>query len=418
MRKFLIISLGQFPSLIGSAMTNFAITIWAWEVTGRATPLAAIAIAAQIPTLLISPFAGIWVDRFNRKTLMLLGDTVAGLSTLVLLTLFLNDRLQIWHLYVSGAVNGVFGYMQGLAYSASISLMVAERHYARASAFGSMQGSASFILAPALAGAIYPIAGLSGIMMVDLITFGIAIATLSAIAIPQPAIAKPHTEAEPVWQQMTFGFRYLWCRPSLRALLIFFLISNFINSASFSVLAPMLLARYGNDAAVMGTMYACFGMGGLFGGLTLSIWGGPKRRIHGVLIFNAIWKVGLMMLALIRNFSASVVFAFMSGFCSPFPGSCSQAIWRSQVEPEVQGRVFASRFLITQLAAPLGAAIAGLLADYVFEPAMQPGGVLAGRLGGIFGVGSGAGMSLQVTLFASVGLGIALGAYRIKQLKF
>ncbi|MEM6840173.1 MAG: MFS transporter, partial [Cyanobacteria bacterium P01_C01_bin.120] len=79
MRTFLIIWLGQFASLLGSEMTNFAITIWAWEVTGQATPLALIMTVTQIPRLLISPFAGIWVDCFNRKTLMLLGDTVAGL---------------------------------------------------------------------------------------------------------------------------------------------------------------------------------------------------------------------------------------------------------------------------------------------------------------------------------------------------
>ncbi|NEQ30129.1 MAG: MFS transporter [Leptolyngbya sp. SIO4C5] len=415
MQTFLIIWLGQFASLLGSEMTNFAITIWAWEVTGQATPLAFILTVTQIPRLLISPFAGIWVDRFNRKTLMLLGDTVAGLSTIALLALFLIDHLQIWHLYVSGAVNGVFGYVQGLAHSASMSLIVAEKHYARASAFESLQMSGSFVIAPALAGAVYAVTGLSGILTIDLVTFGAAIATLSVVAIPQPT--RPPKSMESAWQQITFGLRYLWRRPGLRTLLGFFLISNFIDSASFTLLPPMILARTDSNATVMGTLFAFFGMGGLVGGLTLGVWGGPKRRIHGVLIFSAIWKVGLMVLALARNLATQIGTGLVSGFCSPFPGSCSQAIWRSQVEPEVQGRVFASRFLVTQLATPLGAAIAGPLADHVFEPAMQPQGYLANTfLSQIFGVGAGAGMALQMTLFAGCGLVVALGGYSSKQL--
>ena len=179
----------------------------------------------------------------------------------------------------------------------------------------------------------------------------------------------------------------------------------------------MVLARNGNNAAAMGTLFSFFGMGGLIGGLTLGIWGGPKRRIHGIFIFSAIWKVGLMVLAITRNFAIHIGTALASGFCSPFPGSCSQAIWRVQVAPEVQGRVFASRFLVTQLATPIGAAIAGPLADQVFEPALQPEGFLADTLlGQIFGVGAGAGMALQMTLFASFGLVVALGGYGIKPL--
>ncbi|NEQ88065.1 MAG: MFS transporter, partial [Moorea sp. SIO2I5] len=126
---------------------------------------------------------------------------------------------------------------------------------------------------------------------------------------------------------------------------------------------------------------------------------------------------GLIVLALAQRTSIKIGTALMAGFCSPFPRSCSQAIWRAKVEPEVQGRVFATRFLITELATPLGAAIVGPLADYVFEPAMQPGGSLAGLFGGVFGVGLGAGMALQMALFSSFGLLITLGSYRVRRLR-
>ena len=402
-------------------MTNFAITIWAWEVTGHATPLSFILVVTQVPKLLVAPFAGIWVDRFSRKRLMLLGDSIAGLTTIVLLILLLIDQLQIWHLYVSGAVNGLFGYIQGLAHSASISLIVSAKHYARASAVESLQMSGSYVVAPAVAGAVYSVTGLSGILIIDLITFGVAIATLSIVAIPQPVATElsshAPTASETVRQQLTFGLRYLWCRPSLMTLLSFFLISNFINSASFTLLPAMVLARSGDNAPIVGALFSFFGIGGLVGGVTLSVWGGPQRKMHGVLIASGIWKVGLIVLALAQQTSVKIGTALMSGFCSPFPGSCSQAIWRAKVAPAVQGRVFATRFLLTQLATPLGAAIAGPLADHVFEPAMQPGEPLAQVLGNIFGVGLGAGMALQMTLFAGSGVLVALGGYGVRQLR-
>ncbi|MEO0537487.1 MAG: MFS transporter [Cyanobacteria bacterium P01_A01_bin.123] len=289
------------------------------------------------------------------------------------------------------------------------------------SLFESLQLSGSYIVAPAIAGSIYAITGLRGILVIDLVTFAIAIATLSLVAIPQPRQTEhlPHQSAasETVLQQLTFGIRYLWQRPNLRTLLSFFLISNFIDSASFSLLPPMVLARSGSDAAMVGTLFSCFGVGGVLGGLTLSLWGGPKRRIHGVLITSAIWKVGLLILALAQNTATKMGTALVSGFCSPFPGSCSQAIWRAKVEPEVQGRVFATRFLLTQLATPLDAAISGPLADHVFEPAMQPGETLSQLFGGIFGTGPGASMALQMTLFASCGVLVTAGGYRIRRLR-
>ncbi|MEO0707275.1 MAG: MFS transporter [Cyanobacteria bacterium J06649_5] len=349
MRTFLTIWLGQLVSLLGSEMTNFAITIWAWETTERATPLSFILVAVQIPRLLISPFAGIWVDRFNRKTLMLMGDSVAGFSTIALLVLFLTGRLQVWHLYVSGAVNGLFGYIQGLAYSASLSLIVPERHYTRVSALESLQMSGSYVLAPMIAGALYAAVGLSGILIVDMITFSCAIAALSLASIPQPSADPSVVAPSSFLQQLTFGFRYLQQRPTLIIFLGFLLIMSFIDSASFALLPAMVLARSSTQSAVWGMLLAFFGVGGLLGGGVLSIWGGPKRQIHGVLVASALWKVGLIVLALAQKTTVKIGTALFSGFFSPFPASCSQTIWRKQVEPAVQGRVFSTRFLLTHI---------------------------------------------------------------------
>jgi len=172
LRTFLIIWIGQVASILGSEMTNFAVTLWAWQATEQATPLSLILLFTQIPRAIASSFAGVVVDRWNRKQLLVLGDTVAGISTVIVLGLFLTHRLEIWHLYITGGINGFFGYFQGLAYSASMSMIVPKQHYTRAAAMSEhITQFGSTIMAPALAGILYYTIGLAGILTIDLGTF-------------------------------------------------------------------------------------------------------------------------------------------------------------------------------------------------------------------------------------------------------
>ena len=416
MRKFIIIWIGQLASMLGSEMTNFAITIWAWQITGQATPLSFILFFTQTPKVIAALFAGVLVDRLNRQKLMMVGDLLAGCSTIAILLLFLGDRLSIWHLYFTGAVNGLFGFLQGLAYSASLSSIVPPQHYTRATAIDSVRMSGAYILAPALAGTLYPIIGLTGILIVDIVTFIIAISTLSIVRIPQ-VNQKRAIERFNLKQDLTLGLRYLLKYPSLLALLAFFLLENLIENINFAILPAMILARSDNDVTAWGRLLTSFGIGGVLGAATLSIWGGFKRRIHGILIGSAVWKLGLIALSITQTMSVKIGAALTCGFCSPFPDSCNQAIWMSKVKPELQGRVFAARDLVTQIAIPLGAAIAGPLADRFFEPAMQTNSILSRYLGGIFGRETGAGMAVAIALFSSCGLLLALVGYAVPLLK-
>ncbi|MEM8831128.1 MAG: MFS transporter [Cyanobacteria bacterium P01_G01_bin.19] len=420
MRTFLIVWIGQLASLLGSEMTNFAITIWAWQVTGQATPLSLIMFFVHTPRVIASLFAGVLVDRFNRKLLMILGDLVAGISTIALLLLFLTNNLQIWHLYCTAAVNSLFGFIQGLAYSASLSLLVPPQQYNRATALNSVQMSGAFILAPALAGGLYPAIGLKGILIIDLVTFIIAIATLSMVTIPQPIEEKGIRGSKgekgagginALWGEISFGWSYISKHPSLLAILGFLLITFFIDSFNFAILPAMVLARSNNDPTVWGRLLTTFGIGGVLGATAMSIWNLPKRRINGLLIGNTIWKGGLILLSVTQSMTGKLIAAVVSGFCSPFPGSSSQGIWMSQVSPEIQGRVFAARDLTSGIATPLGAAIAGVLVDNYFQPAMETDSLLARLFGSIFGNSSGAGMAVAIALLSAVGVIISLIGY-------
>ena len=185
MRTFIIVWFGQLISTVGSYMTEFALILWAWNLTGSTTALALVGFFSQLPRIPITLFAGVVVDCYSRKRLMILGDSIAALSTLGIALLYTTDTLQIWHLYLAAALNGGFGQIQSLAYQASVSLLVSRNQLTRANSLLVSVHYGSAILGPALAGLLYPLIGLLGILWLDLVTFGSAIALLLTCSIPQ-----------------------------------------------------------------------------------------------------------------------------------------------------------------------------------------------------------------------------------------
>jgi MFS family permease len=415
MLGFTIVWAGQVVSLLGSGMTWFALTIWAWELTGQATALALVAFFHFGPTVLLSPVAGALVDRWDRKLVMMLSDLAAGLMTIVVLVLFATGHLQVWHLYLTGAFAGAFQAFQFPAYSAAVTTMLPKEQYARANGMMSLAEGASGVLAPLAAGVLLGIIGISGILVFDIVTFVVAIGALLVVYIPQPETTEAGREGKGnLWQESLYGFRYIFERPSLLGLQLVFLAVNLTASFGFTVLAPRILAPTGNDEVVLGTVRSVMGVGGLLGGLLLSVWGGPKRRIHGVLMGMMLSSLmGELVLGLGRGPVGWGIGAFFSSFFIPIINGSNQAIWQAKVAPDVQGRVFSARRLIAQLSWPIATLLAGPMADYVFEPSMAAGGTLSSLFGGLVGTGPGAGMALMFTTTGLLGALVGLAGYAI-----
>lgn len=418
LRPFITIWIGQFISILGSEITDFAITIWAWEITGKATPLSLILLFAKIPSIIAAIFAGVIVDRYNRKFLMFFGDTASCLSTIFLLVLSLTNNLEIWHLYITAAVNGLFGYFQDLAYSSSISLLIPKQHYTRAAVLNDyVSGFGANILAPALAGTLYYLIGLQGIMAIDLLTFIIAIFLLSLVKIPQPVININSSQNNNLWHNLTFGFRYIIQRKSLVMMVIFLIIFYGIDRIMSGIESPMILARSGNNTAIFASVHSATAIGGAIGGILLSIWGGFKRRIHGLLLGTILTFASAIAFGMSSLPPLWLITTFFAALFWPIIGSSEQSIWLAKIPSEIQGRVFAARFLMTQVPVLIALGMTGILADRVFEPAMMPGGSLAPLLGGLFGTGLGSGMAVQYTLFAILGVILGLSGYAFSQLR-
>jgi len=413
MRAFVVVWAGQVFSLFGTAMSGFALTIWAWQLTGQATALALVGFFHFGPTVLLSPVAGALVDRWNRKLVMMLSDIASGVSTAVILALYLTGKLEIWHLYVTGAFSGAFQAFQWPAYSAAITMMLPKEQYARAGGMISLAQSGAEILAPLAAGLLLGVIGIAGILAVDLVSLAIAVAALLIAFIPQPpATAAGLASRGNLWQESLYGFRYILARPSLLGLQLVFFGFNLVATLAMTVFAPMILARSGNNPAVLGTVQSFAGAGGVIGSLALSVWGGPKRRVHGVLVSMALSSLlGVMLLGVSHILPLWAAAGFFASFFTPFANGSNQAIWQAKVDPDVQGRVFAVRRLIAQITAPLAMLAAGPLADRVFEPGMQHGGALSSAFGWLVGEGPGAGMALMQVIFGLLGVAVALGGY-------
>ncbi len=410
---FSIVWFGQLVSMLGSSMTGFALTFWAWQITGQATALALVGFFSFAPSILVSPLAGALVDRWNRKLVMMLSDLAAGFSSIATLLLYHFNSLEIWHLYLLGAFASVFQAFQWPAYSAAISTMLPKKYYARANGMISMADSASGIVAPALAGFLLLLIGISGVLLIDVVTFVFAVGSLLFVHIPQPKVSAAGSEGKgSLWKESGYGFRYILARPSLLGLQLMFFVINFVGSFQFTLLAPMILARTNSNVAAMGTVQSAFGIGGLLGGLLLSIWGGPKRKVHGVLLGMMLTSLsGGVLMGLADTTLLWSAAAFLTMLAMPILNGSNQAIWQAKVPPDVQGRVFAVRRMIAQISGPVAILMVGPLADKLFEPQMQSGGSLASLFGPLVGTQVGSGMALIMLISGGVGVVAALCGY-------
>ena len=416
MFAFTVVWIGQAVSLLGTEMTAFALTIWAYELTGKATALALAGFFHVTPLLIFSPIAGAIVDRSNRKLMMMISDLGSGVATIGILVLSMTGQLELWHIFTANAITGVFQTFQWPAYSAAITMIVPKKHYARAHAMNELAGNTSGIFAPLLAGALLPLIGLGGILSIDVITFLVAIGALLVVVIPQPEATDEGLESKgSIWKEAAFGFRYIFKRPSLLGLQTVFMIGNFFAAMGYTLFAPMILARTDSNALIFGSVQTAGAVGGVIGGLLMSAWGGTKKKVHGVLTGWALSGLfGFSLMGLGQAFPVWAVSSFIGAATIPLINSSNQAIWQIKVAADLQGRVFATRRLIAWLVNPLATLLVGPLADIVFEPAMSEPSFLSANFGWLVGYGAGAGMALIIFFCGLAMAGVGIGGYGVR----
>lgn len=401
MRSYTIIWSGQLVSLIGSGMTIFALLVWLYERTGQATSVSLLFLFAFGPEVVLAPLAGVVVDRYSRKAVLLMSDGLTAVSTMSILVVHLMGMLSPWSLYGLISIAGACSAFQFPALTAATTLIVPKRHYGRASGMLSTAWALSHMLAPIMAAVLLSRVGLAAVMAIDLMTFGAALFTLAIVTIPKPRGMKEGEEAKASWgEDLTFGWKYILARKSLLHLLLFFFVTNLVGNISWILFQPMVLAKTGNDEILLGTVMGLGGVGGLIGGVATSIWGGPKRRARGIVLGISI---GLGAGGIIAGLNGGVVVWALGIFLwtatdAPVMGA-SQSIWQSKVPAALQGRVFSVRFFIALVGSLPAMLFAGPLADRVFEPLMANA---SGPLAWVVGSGPGAGMGLIILITGAI----------------
>jgi MFS transporter, DHA3 family, macrolide efflux protein len=416
LRAFLITWFGQLISLIGSGLTGFAYGVWVYQETGSTTLLALISLFTTLPGIVLSPIVGVLVDRWERRWTMIVSNSVAAGVTLLMALLFLANSLDVWHIYIGMSVISVCSALQYIAYTAATTLLVPKQHLGRASGMVQIGEASARIFSPVLAGILVSAVKLQGVLLIDFTSYLVAVATLLIIEFPKPkATTEENSKKNSLLREAFYGWNYLVERPGLMGLLGFFAIGNFVLAMASVLITPMILAFA--SPAVLGNVLSLGGSGMLIGSVLMSVWGGPKYRMLGMFYFGLLQGICVILIGLRPSIPLITVGTFGVFFTVPIIAGCSQAIWQSKVPPEVQGRVFAVRRMITWSTFPLAYLLAGPLADYVFEPLLAGNSPLAGNIGKIISVGAGRGIGLLFMVLGTLTVVAILCSYLYKPLR-
>lgn len=404
MLVFSLIWLGQAISLVGSGLTEFALGVWVYQRTGVATDFALIVFFITLPHVAVSPIAGAIVDRWDRRLVMVLSDSGAALSSLSVAALAWSGALDVWHVYVAALVTSTCAAFQFPAYASLISRLVPKAQLGRANGMVELAWAGGQVASPILAAALLGAISLHGIILLDVLTFAVGVTALLLVRVPRSEIVAeapaPHGS---LLREAAYGWRFIVARPGLRGLLGLFVVINFGIGLFNGLFAPMVLAFA--PAEVLGTIMSIGGSGLLLGGLLMTVWGGPRRRLAGILVPVPLLGICMVAMGLQAAPAMIAVAGFLYLFVQPFVNGCDQALWQCKVPHDVQGRVFATRRAIEYSSVLLAYLVAGPLADRLFTPLLVEGGPLAASVGQVLGVGPGRGIGL---LFVLAGLGIVL----------
>jgi MFS transporter, DHA3 family, macrolide efflux protein len=410
MLVFLTVWFGQLVSIIGSGLTGFGLGVWVYQRTGSVTLFALIALCTTLPGIALSPLAGALVDRWDRRLVMIVSDSVAGLNTLLIALLLLYDRLELGHIYLAMAINSVCSTFQGPAYAATVTLLVPQQHLGRANGLLQLGQAAGRIFAPALAGFLVTWLHIHAVLLIDVATFLFALITLLMVRFPKPERTAGSIAGQgSLMHEAAYGWRYIIVRPGLLGQLLLFMVVNFLLG-TVSVLATPLVLAFASPE-ILGTVLSIGGSGMLVGSVLMSLWGGPRPRIHGVLGFTLLIGLAMMLAGLRPSPGLFALAAFLFFFSLPIVDGSSLAIWQTKVDPGVQGRVLAARHMIAWSALPLAYLVAGPLADHVFEPLLASGGLLASSIGRLIGVGPGRGIGLLFVVMGILTVLVTIAGY-------
>lgn len=415
LHSFLVLWSTQSLSSLGSSMTGFALIIWSYQQQGSALSTALLSVCSYTPYILMAIFAGALSDSWNKKITMLASDTFAALCTAASLLLLCTGRLEIWHLYLLNALNGLMSTVQRPAADVAVSLLIPKEYYQRTSGMQQLSNSLINIITPAAASAVLALAGIEAVLIFDLLTFAVAfIALLCFVKIPEPPAREEQRET--VMQSVRSGLGYLKQNRGILDLILFLAVINLIASIYEAALPAMLLSREGGGEAALGIVNTAMGIAMLAGSVLVSFLPAPKSRVR-VICNSLLFAMSTenFLLALGHSVPVWCIGAALGWIFIPMMNANMDVLLRNRIPIEMQGRVFSVRNSLQFFTIPIGYFVGGLLVDRVFEPLMAslPQGTF---LTALFGSGKGSGAALLFFVIGFAGMFTCLFFRRDKNL--
>ncbi|WP_433214969.1 amino acid adenylation domain-containing protein [Dactylosporangium sp. CS-047395] len=396
--RFMAVAAGQLVSIVGSALTEFAIPLWIYLQTGSLVRFAVFAVLGLVPGMLVAPLAGAVVDRFDRRKVMLAGDLAAGASQAVLLALALTDTLKIPLLYGLLVLLSIALTFQRLAFSSAVPQLVPKRYLGHANGMVQLSFGAGQFLVPLVAAGLMAAVGLRGVLVLDVVSYAVAIGVTLAVRFPKTLA---WVRRETFWQEVVGGWRYALGAGGLRPVLVFFAVLNLFMTPLFLLLSPLVLSF--SDLNAVARVSMAGGLGAIAGGLLMSFWGGPRRhRVRGMLLV----VLGLALCSALPGLRPSELLVAAGALGMSLGLTLANGVYTTIVQVKVpqrfHGRVFAVNTVIAFSTIPIGYAVVAPLGSRLLDPLMAPGGALAGSVGALIGTGPGRGTALLFLLLAAV----------------
>jgi len=410
-KKFLIIWMGELISNIGSGMTAFGLGVYVWQLTHSAVDVSMVEIAALLPMILLCPAAGVLADRFDRRLLMLLGDTVPAFGLIVMLMLISKGHIQVWQICFCVGFGSAFLALLDPAYKATITDLLTEDEYVKASGMVSIASSSKFLISPIIGGLILTFSGIKMVFTIDILTFVVTAATIFSVRKSLEVKSQVNKKMD-FFKDLKEGWLIIHEAKGVMQLIVLVSILMFYMGFIQVLSKPMILSFASEKTTgILQTVVAC-------GMMVSSIMIGSgilKKKYVNVMITSFIVS-GITMAAF--GATTSIPIIIISGFLFfaslPYATTCIDVLIRKSIDNDKQGRAWGLISLISQLGFVIAYVFAGILSDYVFNPALVDGGVLADTVGKVIGTGETRGIGFLLIL---AGFGLVFAALIVSKSK-
>ncbi|WP_325166701.1 MFS transporter [Viridibacillus soli] len=400
-------------SVIGSGLTAFGLGIYVFEQTGKASPVALVILLAFMPSLLLSPVAGVLADRYDRRLLMVLGDSLSAIGLIFILICMLSGEAQLWQICVGVTISSFFSSLLDPAYKATVTDLLTEEQYTRASGFVQVAGSAKYLISPILAGFLLTVTDIKLLLVIDICTFFVTVT--STLAVRKGLVSMKCEQAKSFIREFKDGWGAISKNRGVLVLVIMSSVMTFFLGFIQTLSMPMILAF--TDSAVVGTLETIVATGMLVSSVIIGIL--PIKKGFMKILSISLFCEGIFMA--VFGLRENIVLLCISGFLflamMPFANTTLDFLVRTNIDNAVQGRAWSLIGLISQLGFVAAYALSGVLADYVFTPLLVEGGVLADNLGKIIGTGSGRGTGLLIIIAGILLCVTSVILYNLKSVK-